>query len=101
GRDRISTAEYLAELIAMSDAPWKEYKRGRELSARDFADLLRPYKIYPTTIWIDGRQSKGYYTADFHDAFSRYLNLSGSPGNGVSSAGTGSAVCQSAPIQNW
>jgi hypothetical protein len=38
------------------------------------ARLLKPFKIFPTTIRLDGdRTAKGYYLGAFEDAFARYL----------------------------
>lgn len=42
-------------------------------SAKRIGVLLKPYEIRPTTIRFGGAQAKGYFKADFEDAWKRYL----------------------------
>jgi hypothetical protein len=65
---RIPTTELLERLHGIDDAPWGEW-RGKGLSARGLASLLRPYGIEP-----DRESSvRGYYRAQFADTWERYL----------------------------
>jgi hypothetical protein len=57
----------------MEGRPWAEFRGGSPVSPNRLAHLLRAYKISPRTIRTDGGTPKGYYLADFEDAFSRYL----------------------------
>jgi len=72
--DRLTSLKLVEELIAIEGRPWAEWKAGKPLSQNGLARLLKPLKIRPGTKRIDGEQTaKGYYLADFDDAFSRYL----------------------------
>jgi hypothetical protein len=66
----IPTTELLARLHKMDEGPWKHYDHGRALGAEGLANLLRPYGIRPGR---DGQTARGYYLADFADAWGRYL----------------------------
>jgi Protein of unknown function (DUF3631). len=84
--DRLSTQDLLRGLVDLdTDSPWAtwwednlkhENTRG---PARRLAHLLKPYRIEPRTIRLpDNTTAKGYCSADFLDAWKRYLPL-GSP----------------------
>ena len=78
GGDRLRTAEIIDRLIADpdsvldDDAPWAEI-RGHPINSRVLARLLKPYGIKPTKVRIDDKPFQGYYAADLHDAWIRYL----------------------------
>jgi hypothetical protein len=64
---------YLLErLHGVEDAPWNEWY-GRPLTASGLAKLLGKYGIGPKQHRIDGPPTRGYFLADFADAFSRYV----------------------------
>ena len=70
----MSTADILAALHAMQDRPWSEWRRGKPLSTRGLADLLRPFKVKPTTVRLPGRNaSKGYKRQALEPAWNSYL----------------------------
>ncbi|MDA2933435.1 DUF3631 domain-containing protein [Acidobacteria bacterium AH-259-D05] len=46
---------------------------GHMITPRRLADILRPFKIKPRQLWVDGKNRKGYEQQDFKDAFERYL----------------------------
>jgi len=72
-KDRLSTADLLAKLLADEEAPWGDM-RGKKITPRKLAELLRPYGIHSSTIRIaDGSTPKGYKREAFHDAWKRYL----------------------------
>ena len=74
--ERIPTANLLAALIAIDDAPWGDL-RGRTLDGRGLARRQRPHGVKPSTIRVgDGPRdtAKGYKREDFADAWSRYLS---------------------------
>jgi hypothetical protein len=48
-KDRISSAGLVAELIADQTAPWATYNKGKPISQRQVAGLLKPYGIKPGT----------------------------------------------------
>ena len=72
--DRVSSQAIVAKLVADEEGPWAEYRRGKPLTVRDLAKLLRPFGIMPRTIRLaDEDTPKGYRREDFDEAFSRYL----------------------------
>ncbi len=76
GRDRISTADLLAALIADDTKPWATYARGKPMTPRHLANRLADYRITPGTIRIGGTTAKGFLLSDFAETFARYLSLS-------------------------
>jgi hypothetical protein len=74
GLIRISSEELVNSLIAIEDAPWHEWQRGKPLTQNSVARLLRPFKIKPGTIRLpNGHTPKGYKAEQFEGAFKRYL----------------------------
>jgi Protein of unknown function (DUF3631) len=71
--DRVATVDLIAELNRDPDWPWSRYHNGRPLTAYQMASLLRPFRIQPKTIRFGDQTYKGYYLADFDEAFERYL----------------------------
>jgi hypothetical protein len=73
-KEAIRTEILLDRLHSISESPWLSYFHGKPLDARGLARLLRPHGIRPTTIRFDkDTEAKGYYKADFADAWKRYL----------------------------
>jgi hypothetical protein len=72
---RLSTVDLLSKLCALDETPWGDL-RGRSLDARRLSGLLRSYGIKPRNIHEGEKVFKGYYAADFADAWSRYLHTS-------------------------
>jgi hypothetical protein len=70
--DKKPTEEVLRALYAMDEAPWGDL-RGRPMTDRDLAKLLKPYGIGPKLVKIAGEVSRGYQRADLVDAWRRYL----------------------------
>jgi hypothetical protein len=61
-------------LIADPEKPWLEYRRGRPISHKQLAGLLRAYGIISESVHPPGvTHGKGYKLASFRDAFERYL----------------------------
>jgi putative DNA primase/helicase len=54
---------------------WATHNHGQPISARQLANLLKPYKIEPQLIRA-GKDDvhRGFYRADFTDAWQRYLD---------------------------
>src|SRR5262245_613338 len=72
-KDRISSPNLVTELIADATAPWATYNKGKPISQRQVAGLLKPYGIRPKTIRLDdGSFPKGYLLDWFTDVFSRF-----------------------------
>lgn len=63
----------LPALVAMEWRPWPEYSRNRPLSPRGLANLLKPFKITPSTIRLDSSSTpKGYKREAFEPVWKRY-----------------------------
>lgn len=60
------TSRLLWELRNLSDGPTR-------LSGIELARKLRPFKIGPKQLWVDGKNLRGYLRRDFVDVFERYL----------------------------
>jgi hypothetical protein len=83
GGDRLFTVTLLADLHAMEDAIWGEWRgvRGnqqpRPLSQGEMARLLSPFKIKSRTIWplnriAGGKSAKGYHRSQFEAVWQAY-----------------------------
>ncbi|GAB3157662.1 DUF3631 domain-containing protein [Micromonospora sonneratiae] len=75
GRQAIPSSVLLDKLRADPEAPWAEYgKSGTGLTAMKLGQLLAEYEIRSGNIRFGGTygQVKGYYHADFTDAWNRY-----------------------------
>jgi hypothetical protein len=79
--EKLPTAQLLAGLLAIDDAPWAERwaKRDKELleptpgAARRLASMLRPFGIRPRNLKLaSGTVWKGYLRDDFQNAWERY-----------------------------
>lgn len=77
-RDEISSVYLLDKLTAMDERPWPDYRRGKPLTARQLATLLKPFEIVRGTRREGDDTFKGYKTKQFQNAFSRYLPDKGS-----------------------
>jgi putative DNA primase/helicase len=83
-KDRLSTKHILQELARFEERPWGDYGEGfrgrdpRELTDRQLAGLLKPFRIKPreksNTIRIGAETPRGYMREWFEDAWSRYLS---------------------------
>ena len=79
--EAMSSADLVAALVADPERPWAEWKRGRPLTQKQLAGLLKPFCIISHTVRIPGfKDAKGYRRAAFEDAWSAYL-----PGQNASS----------------
>jgi hypothetical protein len=81
GTDRLATADILAALVGLDEAPWSDLY-GKPLDARRLARELGRYGVRPVTFETDSGSAKGYATfsttgkqaqAGLFDAWSRYL----------------------------
>lgn len=70
---KISTEDLLQKLIDDTTKPWPTYNRGRPLTPRQLARLLDPYGIKAEVLRVGSSTKRGYKTANFEDAFIRYL----------------------------
>jgi len=69
----LSTEEVLKSLAAMDERPWPEWKRGKPITARQLAKLLKPFGITARNVRFGDKILKGYELSDCEDAFARYI----------------------------
>ena len=48
--ETLSTNHLLGALQALEERPWSEWRRGKPISARGLAHVLKPFKVQPATI---------------------------------------------------
>lgn len=97
GRDRISTADLLAGLHALDEAPWASIK-GEPIDGRFLARTLGKYEIPTNNTFRDGgRTAKGYLRQHFADAWGRYLPAEASPPSSQDSVTTVTTVTGGCP----
>lgn len=72
--DHLSTADLLAALHDIEEAPWAEWY-GKPITARGLAKLLAPYRVRPMLRrpGVGSGPMRGYFRSEFTDAWSRYL----------------------------
>jgi hypothetical protein len=80
GRDTVETAEIIAALYALDDAPWRKFGgpeeiEGDGLTAQKMAHLLEPFGVGPRRFWFGpkkrGNQKRGYKTAELEEGLRR------------------------------
>jgi hypothetical protein len=85
GVDRLASAVLVAELVAMDDSMWSDWRGRRDdqqprcLSQGELASLLKPFGIGPKSVWPRQRRqgaksSKGYKRAWFEAAWAAYCD---------------------------
>jgi len=73
GARALPTTALLAALAADAEAPWSDW-RGKPLTSKSLAGLLRPYRVRSKAVRLaDGANAKGFQREQFEDAFKRYL----------------------------
>ncbi|HSS25894.1 MAG TPA: DUF3631 domain-containing protein, partial [Mycobacterium sp.] len=73
GDDRLPTSDLLTKLNDLDESPWAVIRKGEPLNARSLANRLGRYGIGPRK-YRDGEDTvRGYVSAEFEDAWSRYL----------------------------
>lgn len=73
--DRIFSHELIYALNEDNEANWCTWNRGRGITARNLAKLLKEFGIVSNTIRIGmTERAKGYIKDQFSDAFTRYLS---------------------------
>jgi hypothetical protein len=70
--DRIKSENLVEVLIADATAPWATWNKGKPISERQVAKLLKGYGISPKVIRFDDGLARGYLLDWFTDAFERF-----------------------------
>jgi hypothetical protein len=68
----VGSGELVNLLTEDKTGRWAEFSRGKALTQRQLARLLRPFGITPGTVRLDTETAKGYSVEAFADAFARY-----------------------------
>jgi hypothetical protein len=93
GLDEITTKALIAALCADDERPWATWNKGKPISDRQIAKLLKQFPIISEDIHPpEGKHAKGYKRARFLDAFERYLP----PANDASRQVGGAQACERA-----
>ena len=71
--ETLSTNHLLSALQALEERPWSEWRRGKPISARGLAHVLKPFKVQPATIRFTAGLAKGYRRDALQPAWTRYL----------------------------
>jgi len=71
--ETLSSERLVVSLGYMEERPWPEWKRGKPITVRQLATLLKPFGVKPKQLWIEGRNERRYTIEDFSDAFERYI----------------------------
>jgi putative DNA primase/helicase len=83
----IRSADLIEKLVADPERPWADWRRGRPLTQKQLAGLLRPFFIVSDTVHPAGLpQGKGYQKVHFEDAWAAYC-----PGQDTPSAQSGTS----------
>ncbi|MBR0861204.1 DUF3631 domain-containing protein [Bradyrhizobium sp. YCK136] len=70
----IRSSDLVQRLMELEGRPWAEFGRtGKPLTQNSLARLLRPLGIRPGNIGPEDSRVRGYKSAQFKDAFERYL----------------------------
>jgi hypothetical protein len=93
GSDAMHTKDLLQGLINIEEAPWADWRHGRPITGKAFANILQDYEIQSAgTVRIGDKTFKGYRKAAFEDAWARYLTSDPSFGNKPNNDGPKPAV---------
>ncbi len=71
--DRLSSADLIRSLSDQEDRPWLDWNRGRPITPRQVATLLRDFGVTSKSIRIGDATPKGYLLEAFEEPFLRYL----------------------------
>lgn len=69
----VATDALVGGLLKLEERPWPTWNRGKSMTARQLAGLLRPFGIRSGTVRVGDATPKGYTLSDFSDSFARYL----------------------------
>jgi hypothetical protein len=76
---KITTNDLIIALAAIPESPytgWIDNDSPQSWAPRALARKLKPYKINPGQVWIDGQNHRGYARSDFEDAWKRWIPTS-------------------------
>jgi hypothetical protein len=71
--DRQFTRSLVAQLSQLTDRPWNEMRKGKQITEAWLSQCLRPYGVRSRTMRIGTQQAKGFFRDDLMEVFRRYL----------------------------
>jgi hypothetical protein len=71
--DRHFTRSLVAQLSHLTDRPWNEMRKGKQITEAWLSQCLRPYGVRSRTMRIGTQQAKGFFRVDLMEVFRRYL----------------------------
>jgi putative DNA primase/helicase len=72
---RIPSEDLAKALAEMVERPWPEWSKGKPITQRQIAKMLKPFGIEPRVIRVGNETPRGYQLDDLQDALSRYTAL--------------------------
>lgn len=73
GSGRLFTRDIVTDLVEDEERPWGEWKKGKPITERQIAQILKPFGIRPGEFRIGKEKGRGYERSDFMDPAKRYL----------------------------
>lgn len=70
---KIASSLLVDNLIKIEGTPWAEWRRGQPMTQNSLSRLLKPFKIKPKTIRINGKTPRGFEAKQFENVFKRYI----------------------------
>jgi hypothetical protein len=55
------------------ERPWATWNKGKPITQKQLAGLLKPFGIISEVIWVNGKSAKGYKRVRFEEAWAAYL----------------------------
>lgn len=79
--EKLASEYMVRKLKVMEERPWPEYKNDKPITQTQIAKILKPFKIRPAMMRIDGYASglRGYKKEQFTETWERYLPSDGPP----------------------
>jgi hypothetical protein len=71
--DKIHSSDLVDALCARSEWPWASCRKGKPIDLLLLAKMLKVFDVYPTSVRIGDLSKRGYFFADFRNAFARYV----------------------------
>lgn len=74
--DELATTDLIAVLVNLEERPWGEWNRGKWITPRGVAGLLKPFRIVSKVIRFAGGTQHGYERKALEDVHTRYFDPS-------------------------
>ncbi len=78
-RDKITSTDLVEALAKMAERPWAEWKKGKPITTRQVARLLKQFDIAPGVFRVGETTHRGYNKDDCIDTFTRLVDRSVTP----------------------